>query len=150
MRKPRFFILSFLFLLTIILVRALPGIEKAVWLPKGTAVEKLEEGCLKFTLPDGCIVQVKGFIKSEGQAVITGECGVIGDCVISTVKGKLIALGKKGRIKGGEKPPPGEAEAVDSITLDGAILWLPAVVEFEDARIFDRIALEKMAPPIEK
>jgi hypothetical protein len=145
MRRPRLSLFVLLFLLTAVLVHHAFAVEKSVFLPKGTTVEKTDEGCLKFTLPDGCAVQVKGFMKTGTEAVVTGQCGTIGDCTIVSGKGKLIATGKEGKILSGEKPASGTDDPAASLSMDGSRLWLPAVVQFEDARIFDRLALEKLA-----
>jgi hypothetical protein len=143
MQRTGLFLFLLLFL-TAALAQTALAVEKTVYLPKGTTVEKTEEGCLKFTLPDGVVVQVKGFMKSKGEAVVTGQCGVIGNCSIVSGKGKLIATGKQGRILSGKKPESGEAEANESLKMEGSTLWLPAVVQFQNARIFNRTALEKL------
>ncbi len=145
MRSPRLSLFVLLFLLTGVLVYQAEAAEKSVFLPKGTTVEKTDEGCLKFTLPDGCVVQVKGFMKTKAEAVVTGECGTIGDCTILNEKGKLIASGKQGRILSGEKPPAAPSDPEAAITMSGSTLWLPAEIRFENARIFDRFAFEKLA-----
>jgi hypothetical protein len=145
MTKAQLFLLSLL----ILLVAAAPlaaAEAKAVALPKGTTVEKTPDGCLKFSLPDGCVVKVKGYLKSQGAAVVTGECGTIGDCGVFDGQGKYIATGKQGKILSGPKPASGAPGQGESLRFEGTVLYLPAVVEFEAARIFNRQALIKLAP----
>jgi len=146
MKKVHLFLFAVLLLLALVAVPLAAAEAKAVELPKGTTVERTPEGCLKFTLPGGCVVQVKGFMKSTGQAVVTGECGTIGDCGVFDGKGKLVATGKQGKIVSGPKPGPAEAGAGSSLKIEGAVLYLPAVVQFEPARVFDRQTLLKLAP----
>ena len=146
MKKIQLFLFAVLLLLAVIVVPLASAEAKAVELPKGTTVEKTPEGCLKFTLPGGCVVQVKGFMKSKGQAVVTGECGIIGVCGVFDGKGKLVATGKQGKIVSGPSSGSAGAAAGDTLKLEGAVLYLPAVVQFESARIFDRQTLQKLAP----
>ncbi len=145
MKKVQFFLFAVLWLLAVVVPLA-SAEAKAVELPKGTTVEKTPEGCLKFTLPGGCVVQVKGFVKNKGQAVVTGECGIIGDCGVFDGKGKLVATGKQGKILSGPKPGSAAPAPGDSLKLEGAVLYLPAVVQFDAARVFDRLTLQKLAP----
>jgi len=146
MKKAQLFLFVVLFVLAAVVVPLAAAEAKAVELPKGTTVERTSEGCLKFTLPGGCVVQVKGFMKNKGQAVVSGECGIIGDCGIFDGKGKLVATGKQGKILSGPKPGPADSAAGAALKLEGAVLYLPAIVRFEAARIFDRQALLKLAP----
>lgn len=146
MKKAQFFLFAVLLLLAIVVVPLAPAEPKEVGLPKGTTVEKTAEGCLKFTLPDGCVVQVKGFMKNKGQAVVTGECGTIGDCGIFDGKGKLVATGKQGKILSGPKPGPATPVADAALKIEGTVLYLPAVVQFDSARVFDRQTLLRLAP----
>lgn len=150
MKHPRLSLFVLLLCLTVGFASTALAAEKSIFLPKGTSVEKTDDGCLKFTLPDGIVVQVKGFMKSRGQAVVTGECGTIGDCGIFNSKGKLIATGKNGKILSGEKPVSGEETQDSSVRMDGQTLWLPAVVRLEEARIFDRLALERLTEEPDK
>jgi hypothetical protein len=146
MKKAQLFLFSFFFLLVFVIVPPASAETKAVELPKGTMVEKTPEGCLKFTLPGGCVVKVKGFMKNKGQAVVTGECGIIGDCGIFDGTGKFIATGRQGKILNGPKPGSIAPAPGGFLKFEGTVLYLPAVVEFEPVRIFNRQALMKLAP----
>jgi hypothetical protein len=146
MKKAQLFLFAVLLLLAVVVVPLASAEPKSVELPKGTTVEKTPEGCLRFTLPGGCVVQVKGFVKNRGQAVVPGECGTIGDCGVFDGKGKLVATGKQGKILSGQKPDPAAQAEGDTLKLEGAVLYLPAVVQFDEARIFDRLTLQKLAP----
>jgi hypothetical protein len=124
---------------------------KAVVIPKGTKVEKLGPGSFKLTAPDGTVFAVTSYKKAGKGQGAPGATGIIGDCGIRDAKGKLIATGANGVLKGIMNPenrtriaataPPG-----DYIKIDDEITWLPALIEFPSMRIFNRAALTKLAP----
>lgn len=98
-------------------------------LPKGTIVEKIGEGHFKFKLPDGRMVEVKGFSRSgSGKAIL-------GDCILYDRTGKLIAKGKQGSLKSGPKPAEGKVEylKIDRgfLKIDDEPTWLPATIIFK-------------------
>ena len=77
---------------------------------------------------------------------------ILGDCGIHDAKGKLIASGTNGVLKGGLKAMGGAAQAMkdvppgDYVKIDDEVTWLPAVIEFPSVRIFNRQALIKLSP----
>jgi len=127
---------------------------KSVTIPKGTKVEKLGPGSFKLTTPEGTVFNITSFKKAgkgqgaPGAAGIIGDCGILGDCGIRDAKGKLIASGANGVLRGVaaaasavKGAPPG-----DYIKIDDEITWLPATIQFPSMRIFDRQALMKLSP----
>ena len=127
---------------------------KSVTVPKGTKVEKLGPGSFKLTTPEGTVFNITSFKKAgkgqgtPGAAGIIGDCGILGDCGIRDAKGKLIASGANGVLRGVaaaasavKGAPPG-----DYIKIDDEITWLPATIQFPSMRIFDRQALMKLSP----
>jgi hypothetical protein len=127
---------------------------KSVAIPRGTTVEKLGPGSFKLTTPEGTVFNITSFKKSpkaKGAAAaagIIGDTGIIGDCGIRDAKGKLIATGANGVLKGKAATasavkgvPPG-----DYIKIDDEVTWLPATIQFPTLRIFDRQALMKLSP----
>lgn len=102
--------------------------EKTITLPKETKVEKLGAGHFKFKLPDGRVVEVKGFSRS-------GSTAIIGDSGIYDRTGKLILTGKKGVLKSGPKPQEYLKSDVksskDFMKIDDDITWLPATITFQ-------------------
>jgi hypothetical protein len=128
---------------------------KSVAVPKGTKVEKLGPGSFKLTTPDGTVFAVTSYKRPgrvkgapSGAAAIIGDCGILGDCGIRDAKGKIIATGANGVLKGRAataqevKGAPPE----DYIKIDDEVTWLPAVIEFPELRIFNRTALNKLSP----
>ena len=127
---------------------------KSVTVPKGTKVEKLGPGSFRLTTPDGTVFKITSYqkaSKAKGAPAATGiigDCGILGDCGIHDAKGKLIALGTNGVLKGvaatasaAKGAPPG-----NYIKIDDEVTWLPATIEFPSLRIFDRQALMKLSP----
>ena len=130
---------------------------KSVTVPKGTKVEKLGPGSFKLTTPEGTVFNITSYKKAgkgqgtPGAAGIIGDCGILGDCGIRDAKGKLIASGANGVLRGIIDPndrsrsvasaPPG-----DYIKIDDEVTWLPATIQFPSVRIFDRQALMKLSP----
>jgi hypothetical protein len=127
---------------------------KSVAIPKGTKVEKLGPGGFTLTTPEGTVFKITSFKKApkaKGAPTATGiigDCGILGDCGIHDAKGKLIASGTNGILKGKAATasavkgvPPG-----DYIKIDDEITWLPATIQFPSLRIFDRQALLKLSP----
>ncbi len=125
------------------------GAPKIVVLPKGTAVQSLAEGHFRLKLPDGCCLELKGYQKRTGTATVEAA-GSAAECCIRDAKGKLVALGGEVRIVGGPTPTgvssAGEAAAGDYLKIDGETTWLPARIEFQATRVFNRLALLKLAP----
>jgi len=126
----------------------------SVAIPKGTKCEKLGPGNFKLTTPDGTVFSITSYKKTGkaqaavGAAGILGDCGIIGDCGIRDAKGKLIATGTNGVLKGvtatanaAKGTPP-----ADYIKIDDDITWLPAKIEFPSVRIFNRQALVRLSP----
>jgi hypothetical protein len=127
---------------------------KSVAIPKGTKVEKLGPGSFKLTTPDGTVFAVTSYKKAArpktppGATAIIGDCGILGDCGIRDAKGKIIATGANGVLRG----RPATAQEVkgvppaDFIRIDDEVTWLPAVIEFPSLRVFNRTALNKLSP----
>jgi hypothetical protein len=126
---------------------------KSVTIPKGTKVEKLGPGSFKLTTPDGTVFALTSYKRAgKGQAA-SGATGIIGDCGIRDPKGKIIATGTNGVLKGGARGIIGDtglaaknAPPSDYIKIDDEVTWLPAVIEFPQLRIFNRTALNKLSP----
>jgi len=138
--------LGILFLISIAGPAAAQG--KSVTVPKGTKAEKLGSGSFKLTAPDGTVFKITSFKKAAKTPSSPGSAGIIGDCGIHDAKGKLIASGTNGVLKGKaatasavKGAPPG-----DYIKIDDEITWLPAMIEFPSLRVFDRQALTKLSP----
>jgi hypothetical protein len=125
-----------------------------VTVPKGTKVEKLGPGSFKLTTPEGTVFNITSFKKSpkaKGAAAATGiigDCGILGDCGIRDAKGKLIASGANGVLRGVAAAASAVkgAPAGDYIKIDDEVTWLPATIQFPAIRIFDRQALLKLSP----
>jgi hypothetical protein len=153
--KKSIFLVSSAVLLIFALCGGLAGIEnKVLTVPKGTTIEKIEPGHFKLKGPEGCVFEVRGFQRSgKGQATF-GEVGILGDCGIFDKNGKIIATGAKGILKSGPKPAgysgkgavPANIPATDYIKIDDEVTWLPAMIEFQPSRIFNRPALQKLSP----
>ena len=144
--------LGALFLLSVAATAAAQG--KSVTVPKGTKVEKLGPGSFKLTTPEGTVFKITSYKKAgKVQAApaatgIIGDCGILGDCGIHDAKGKLIASGTNGVLRGvaaTAKAAKG-APPADYIQIDDEITWLPATIEFPSMRIFNRQALMKLSP----
>lgn len=121
MKATRIFIVMVAVILTMVWSHAIFAEEKSITLPKGTKVEKLGVGHFKFKLPDGQIVEVKGFTRS-------GTAAIIGDSGIYDRSGKLILAGKEGVLKSGPKPKEFIKENTDYIKIDDEPTWLPATI----------------------
>ncbi len=122
---------------------------KIVVLPKGTTVESLAPGHLRLRMPEGCSIELKGYQKARGTASI-GAAGSAAECWIKGAAGKLVALGGEARIVGGltaEEAGPGAAgDAEDFLNIEGEVTRLPARLEFQATRVFNRLALVKLGP----
>ncbi len=151
----RLFSLSLLLgsVLLLFLVSTAAAQGKTVVIPKGTKVEKLGPGQFKLITPVGPIIEITAYKKTGKGQGAPGAVGIIGDCGIKDEKGKLVALGANGVLKGGAAAivagsgktmkdiPPG-----DYIKIDDEVTWLPAVIEFPSLRIFSRTTLQKLSP----
>ena len=126
---------------------------KSVTVPKGTKVEKLDPGSFKLTTPAGHVFSITGYKKAGGAQAVPGAAGILGDCGIRDSKGKLVAAGANGVLKGAPRSiirdsgrimkdiPPG-----DYIKIDDEVTWLPATIQFPSLRVFDRLELMKLSP----
>ena len=151
----RLFPLSLLFgsVLLLSLVGTAAAQGKTVIIPKGTKVEKLGPGQFKLITPNGCAFDITSFKKTGKGQGTPGAAGIIGGCGIKDAKGKVIALGANGVLKGcataiiGDSGkamkdiPPG-----DYIKIDDEVTWLPATIQFPSLRIFNRMALQQLSP----
>jgi hypothetical protein len=142
-------LLGALFLVSIAGTAAAQG--KSVTVPKGTKVEKLGPGSFKLTAPDGTVFKITSYKKTGKGQGAPGTDGIIGDCGILDAKGKLIASGTNGVLKGIFGPMNrsrsiASAPPADYIQIDDEITWLPATIQFPSVRIFDRQALMKLSP----
>lgn len=122
---------------------------KSVAIPKGTKVEKLGPGSFKLTTPDGTVLAITS-CKRPGRVkgAPAGAAAIIGDCGIRDAKGKVIATGSNGVLKG-RAATAREAKGAppaDYIKIDDDVTWLPAVIEFPSLRVFNRAALNKLSP----
>lgn len=147
--------LSFFLLTLIFLALSVSALAetKVVTIPKGTTVEKVGPGHFKLKCPDGIVFEIKAYQKTGGSQGKSGEMGIIGDCGISDKRGKLIATGTKGTLKGGPKAIIGDSgkalkdiPAANYVKIDDEVTWLPATIEFQPVRVFNRLALEKLSP----
>lgn len=144
-------LLGVLFLVSVAGTAAAQG--KSVTVPKGTKVEKLGPGSFKLTTPDGTVFALTSYKKAGKGVGAPGATGIIGDCGIRDAKGKLIATGTNGVLKGGARGIIGdtgkatkEVPPADYIKIDDEITWLPATIQFPSLRVFDRMALTKLSP----
>jgi hypothetical protein len=144
-KKGLILLLSLIFLLSGAAAGQSASAGKSILLPEGTKFEKTADGCLKFTLPSGCAVRVRGLARNRSQVGIIGDCGIVSDCAVLDGAGKLVASGKEGRLLSGPKPASGKGE---SLKVEGVTVWLPAVIEFEQVRVFSRNTFQKLAPPV--
>jgi hypothetical protein len=144
-RKGLILLLSLIFLLVGAAAGQSSSAGKSILLPEGTKFEKTSDGCLKFTLPNGCAVKVRGFARNRSQVGVIGDCGIVSDCAVLDGAGKLVASGKEGRLLSGPKPASGKGE---SLKVEGVTVWLPAVIEFEQVRVFSRNTFQKLAPQV--
>jgi len=126
---------------------------KTVIIPKGTKVEKLGPGNFKLTTPDGSVIKITSFKKTGKGQGTPGAVGIIGDCGIHDAKGKLVATGANGVLKGGAAAIIGDSgkalkdvPPADYVKIDDEVTWLPATIQFPSLRIFDRMALMKLSP----
>jgi len=125
--------------------------SKTVIIPKGTKVEKLGPGQFKLITPNGCTFDITSFKKTGKGQGTQGAVGIIGDCGIKDAKGKVIATGSNGVLRGVVQPndrsrsvapaPPG-----DYIKIDDEITWLPATIQFPSLHVFNRMALQQLSP----
>jgi len=123
---------------------------KSVTIPKGTKVEKLGPGSFKLTTPEGAVFTITSYKKAGKGQGAPGVVGILGDCGIRDAKGKLIATGTNGALKGAARSIIGDSGKAlkdippgDYIKIDDEVTWLPATIEFPSLRIFDRQALQK-------
>jgi len=117
---------------------------KSITLPLGTKVEKAGTGYFKLKVPEGQTVEIKGFSRSGGSALIK-------ECRIYDQKGKLIALGKQGVLRSGQKTVEGKIDLskIDSkgyMKIDDDVTWLPATIAFESMKIIDKAGLRGLSP----
>ncbi len=121
---------------------------KSILIPEGTTVSKTAEGCLLFSLPDGCQVKGRGFQKDKPRSGILGGCGSMEEISVKDGSGKLIAVGKASRLVGNpgadQKP-----EAGRSLVIDGMTVLLPATLEISQPRVFDRVNFARMTAEAE-
>ena len=117
---------------------------KSITLPLGTKVEKAGTGYFKLKVPEGQSVEIKGFSRSGGSALIK-------ECRIYDQTGKLIASGKQGVLRSGQKPVEGKIDLskIDSkgyMKIDDDVTWLPATITFESMKIIDKAGLKGLSP----
>ena len=117
--------------------------EKSITLPQGTKAEKMGPGHFKFKLPDGRMVEVKGFSRS-------GATAMIGDTGIYDRTGKLILTGKQGVLKSGPKPTGGKVEYLkidrSFLKIDDEPTWLPATITFQVVEMKGKQGLKGLSP----
>lgn len=106
-----------------------PPMLQPITLPQGTVVEKLGAGHFKFRLPDGSVVEVKGFVKGRG-----GAAAVIGDSGLYDRSGKLILTGKQGTLKSGPAASKLRTSG-NMIKIDDEVTWLPATITLRPEKI---------------
>jgi len=144
-------LLGFLFFLSLAGTAAAQG--KTVTIPKGTKVEKLGPGHFKLSIPDGPIFEIKSFKKTGKGQGTPGAVGILGDCGIRDQKGKVIAAGTNGVLKSAVRAIIGDSgkalkdvPPADYIQIDDDVTWLPATIQFQALRVYDRQALQKLSP----
>ncbi len=99
--------------------------DKSIALPAGTKVEKMGRGHVKFKLPSGRVVEVKGYSKGSDTTAM------MGDSRIYDRTGKLIASAKQGTLKSGPKSKENLKDARNHVKIDDDIIWLPATITFQ-------------------
>jgi hypothetical protein len=145
MRKSIFLPVALLLGLSLAAPSLVSAAEKKLTLPKGTRVEKLGPGELRFVLPNGRTAEIKGY---DARSGILGDCGVY-------AKGKLVMKGTRGSfVKVIDPDPPLIVKAPgqngfvvfrgavinlktlsvvpksDYVEIDDEVTWLPARIEF--------------------
>lgn len=107
-------------------------------LPKGSVGQKLAPGHVRFLLPDGRVVELRGY---------NAKAGIIGDCGLFDAAGHKLAGGLQCALRSGPKPvidpdppykPTGFSPAPrNAVQIDDEITWLPAVITFQPSAIVD-------------
>jgi hypothetical protein len=154
LKRPSFLPLFLGFALLLSIAATAAAQAKAVTIPKGTKVEKLGPGSFKLTTPDGAVFTITSYKKAgKGQGAPVGAVGILGDCGIRDARGKLIATGAGGVLKGGVRSIIGDSGKAlkdippgDYIKIDDEVTWLPATIQFATLRIFNRQAVVKLSP----
>jgi hypothetical protein len=148
MRKPVFLPVILLLGLAFAGQQLLSAAEKTITLPKGTSVQKTGTNQVRFVLPNGQTVEVKGY---------NAKTGIIGDTGVYQ-KGKLLMKGGRGSLTGIINPDPptiirapkvntfvfsrGELASMKTLAkvphseyvmIDDEVTWLPATVQFKPA-----------------
>jgi hypothetical protein len=124
----------------------LSAAEKTLTLPKGTSVQKIGMDQVRFVLPNGQTVEVKGY---------NAKTGIIGDTGVYQ-KGKLLMKGGRGSLIGVVVPDPpsiirapkvntfvlfrgaltsmktlAKVPHSEYVMIDDEVTWLPATIQFK-------------------
>lgn len=131
MKTARIFAMMVAVVLIMVWFQMVFAEERSITLPMGTKAEKLGPGHVKFKLPDGQVVEVKGYSKGSGATAIIGDSGIYDRT------GKLIASGKQGSLKSGPKPKEFIKESKNYVKIDDDVTWLPATITFQVIGVID-------------
>jgi len=140
MKTTRFFAMMVAVVLIMVWFQMVFAEERSITLPMGTKAEKLGPGHFKFKLPDGQVVEVKGYSKGSGTTAIIGDSGIYDRT------GKLIASGKQGSLKSGPKPKEFIKENKDYVKIDDEPTWLPATITFQVVEMKSKQGLKGLSP----
>ncbi|HPJ96156.1 MAG TPA: hypothetical protein PK022_02525 [Syntrophales bacterium] len=131
------FILSLGLALLIYVIPVFAGQAKTLTIPKGTKIQKIDPGHFKLTTPDGTVLEITHYKKA----------GMIGDCKIHDAKGKLVASGTNGTLKGAAGGQTlKNVPSADYITIDDDVTWLPLTIHFPSLRVTDPSGLVEINP----
>ena len=100
-----------------------PGKPPTVTLPKGTTVERLGPVLLRFKLPTGSVLDLKGCRRNQNRQLVADEGHFV------AVVGKPGWTAKGAKLVDGPRPA-GEPSPRDYVKIDDDVTWLPAAVQF--------------------
>lgn len=152
MRKPSVLSLFLALALFLTLAGTAAAQGRSIAIPKGTKAETLGPGSFKLTTPAGYVFTITSFKRTGKAAGRPDEVGILGDCGIRDPKGKVVATGFDGVLKGAAAVIGDSGKALkdvppsDYIKIDDEVTWLPATMQFPSMRIFDRQAMQKLSP----
>lgn len=101
--------------------------QQTLVLPKGTTVQRLGQGQFRFRLPDGRLVDVRGYDPRGG---VSGDCSVLDSAGRKQLEGARCQLIKGIRppgamaIQGQAASPP----SPDYVRIDDEVTWLPTTL----------------------
>jgi hypothetical protein len=140
MKTTRIFAIMIAVVLIMVWSQMVFAEERSITLPMGTKAEKLGPAHFKFKLPDGQVVEVKGYSKGSGTTAIIGDSGIYDRT------GKLIASGNQARLISGKKPKEFIKESKNYVKIDDDVTWLPATITFQVVEMKSKQGLKGLSP----